>query len=301
MTIAHAPIPYEVTDTDVAEYNARGYWRSKRLFSDAEIATLRSELERLCLRDERDTDNWNWGGQRDWAHHKPSQVRQVTNAWWQNMAIRRAVMKPVIGYIGARLMGSPEARMWHDQVIYKPASAGPEDREGNIGWHQDYAHWKCSSTSNMCTAWVALQDTDLSNGGMRTIVGSHKWGLHEDAYTFGTKDLQGLKEKYAQGREWIDEPCILKAGEASFHHALCFHGSGPNLSPSPRLNLIIHMMPADCALRTGPGSAHHLNATILGPFVKEGTLFAGPLFPRLWPSDPGFPMTVEANYKYGPR
>ncbi|MCE9592122.1 MAG: phytanoyl-CoA dioxygenase family protein [Planctomycetes bacterium] len=288
--------PITITDADVATYHDRGYWCSPRLFNDEEIAVIRHEIERICLRDERDTDNWNWGGSRDWSNHKPTQVRQVTNAWWQNLGIRRAVLKPVIGYIGARLMGSPEARMWHDQVIYKPPSAGAEDRDGNVGWHQDYAHWQCSSTSNMCTAWVALQDTDLSNGGMRTIVGSHKWGLQEDAYTFGEKDLHGLQARFAKGRPWIDEPCVLKAGEASFHNALTFHGSGPNLSGKPRLNFIVHMMPAGCALHTGPGARYHLNATMLGPFARAGTPFAGPLFPRLWPPEPDFPLTLEDNY-----
>ena len=66
----------------------------------------------------------------------------------------------------------------------------------NVGWHQDYGYWKASSTTNMITAWVALQDTDLSNGGMRTIVGSHKWGLVEGSDTFGERDLEQLAGKY---------------------------------------------------------------------------------------------------------
>src|SRR5882757_9388759 len=85
-----------------------------------------------------------------------------------------------------------------------------------------------------CARCGSLQDTDLTNGGMRTIVGSHKWGLIPDADSFHDKDLEGLKGKYAKGREWIDEPCILKAGEASIHHCLCMHGSGPNLTNDPR-------------------------------------------------------------------
>ena len=299
MSTAAERIPIEVTDADIAEYHERGYWRSPKLLTDAEIAEARHEIERICLRDERDTENWNWFGGKNWANYKPTQVRQVTNAWWQNLGIRRAVLNPAIGYIGARLMNSPIARLWHDQVIYKPPSAGADDREGNVGWHQDYAHWQCSSTQNMCTAWIALQDTDLSNGGMRTIVGSHKWGLQDDAYTFGEKDLQGLQQKYAKGREWLDEPCVLKAGEASFHNALTFHGSGPNLSSQPRLNFIVHMMPGDCALRTCPGAIHHLNASMLGPFAREGTLFAGPRFPQLWPYDPTFPRTLEEHNAFG--
>ena len=83
----------------------------------------------------------------------------------------------------------------------------------------------------MCTAWTDLQDTDLQNGGMRSIVGSHKWGLLEDSNTFGHKDLDGLQARFANQKisgDWIDEPCIMQAGQVSFHHALTLHDSGPN-------------------------------------------------------------------------
>jgi ectoine hydroxylase-related dioxygenase (phytanoyl-CoA dioxygenase family) len=289
MTFTTTP-PIDITDSDVAEYHERGYWVSPKLLSDDQIAMLRDELARVLLRNERDTDNWSWSAPPDWSQYAPTQVRQVTNAWWANFAIRKAVLNPVIGYIGSRFMNTPEVRLWHDQVIYKPPSAGDTDKAGNVGWHQDYAHWQCCSTSNMCTAWVALQDTDLSNGGMRTIVGSHKTGMAEDAYTFGEKDLDALQARFSKGRQWIDEPCIIKAGHASFHHALTFHGSGPNLSDQPRWNFIVHMMPQDCVLTTTSKARHHLCATLLGPWAKEGTPFAGPLFPRLWPVDPSFPL-----------
>ena len=68
-----------------------------------------------------------------------------------------------------------------------------EEIDGNIGWHQDYAHWQVSSSTNMATMWIALQDTNLENGGMRTIVGSHKWGLQKNADTFHEKDLKWYK------------------------------------------------------------------------------------------------------------
>jgi ectoine hydroxylase-related dioxygenase (phytanoyl-CoA dioxygenase family) len=267
----------------IAEYWERGYWISPKLFDDDQISRLRAAHDRL------------WAGDHDYAippqygvsacDPASPKVRQQCNAFWLNDEMRRAITAPIIGAIGARLMGVASARLWHDQAIYKPGLAGQElTNAGNVGWHQDYAHWQCSSSRSMCTAWIALQDTDLHNGGMRTIVGSHKWGLQKDANTFGHKDLDGLREKYAAGRDWIDEPCILKAGEVSFHHNFCFHGSGPNLSDQPRLCLISHMMPQDCALRTDPDAKWHLNCVLLGPHATHGTHFAGPYFPTLWPA-----------------
>ena len=53
------------------------------------------------------------------------------------------------------------------------------------------------------------------------ICGGHKWGLSGNTHTFGQQNLDELKERFHHDDEpWIDEPCILKAGQASFHHAL---------------------------------------------------------------------------------
>ena len=271
-----------VTDAVIQEYWERGYWISPKLFSDEQIAQIRAAQERL------------WNG--DYDHHTPSQygirkievesqrVRQQCNGFWLIDDIRDAVTSPVLGAIGARLMQVDRVRLWHDQVIYKPGigSTGTT-AEGNIGWHQDYGFWKCSSTTNMCTAWVALQDTDLPNGGMRTIVGSHKWGLIEGSDTFFDQDLEALAERYsAEGKgEWLDEPCVLKAGQASFHHALTFHGSGPNLTDEPRISVVAHMMPGDTVYQDQ--QQWHPNMVLLGPSLREGQPFEGDYWPQMWP------------------
>jgi hypothetical protein len=274
-----------VTDEVLAEYRERGYWISPKLFDDDQIERLRRAHERL------------WAGQHD--HPVPSvygfmardldtpKVRQQCDAFWFNDEIRRAVLSPILGGIGARLMGVDSVRLWHDQAIWKPGTAGLETTNaGNIGWHQDYGYWTSASTSNMCSAWVALQDTDLANGGMRTIVGSHKWGLVEGSDTFGGKDLEALAEKFSarRGGAWLDEPCLLKAGQASFHHALTFHGSGPNRTDQPRLSVVAHMMPDGTAFRAG--QMPHPNLTFLGPNAYDGQPFTGDYFPSMWPPRP---------------
>ncbi|MDE0230298.1 MAG: phytanoyl-CoA dioxygenase family protein, partial [Spirochaetaceae bacterium] len=250
----------------LAEYRERGYWRSPRLFDRDTTARLRRAHERL------------WAG--DFDHRIPSQygsprdepdataVRQQCNAFWLNDDIRAVTTSPLLGAIGARLMGVDEARLWHDQAVIKPGvgAGGAAVTAGNIGWHQDYGHWQCSSSTNMCTAWIALQDTDLGNGAMRTIVGSHRWGLLEDSANFGNKDLEGLKARLSTQEisgAWIDEPCLLREGEVSFHHCLTLHGSGPNLSKSARLCLISHMMPGDTSYRLS--RQYHPNMLFLGP------------------------------------
>src|SRR6185369_11314296 len=136
----------------------------------------------------------------------------------------------LIGDVACALMGVPACRLWHDQVIEKPGcGTGIDPTAGNVGWHQDYAYWQCTSTSNMVSAWVALQDTDKSNGALMTLVGSHELGLIPGSATFTEHHVSVLWARFGSmpASEWIEEPCIIKGGQLSFHHALCFHASGP--------------------------------------------------------------------------
>ncbi len=276
-----ATAPIEISQSDIDFYEENGFWTGPKILDDDVIAELRNELERVFT-DGRDFPNYGWQGPRVYDLNSP-RIRQYTNGWWINEAVRRAIHTPSIGYTGARLMGTTEVRVWHDQVLWKPSAAETDEdfNEGNVGWHQDYAHWQCSNSTNMCTAWIALQDIEISMGPMRFVKGSHKWGLFEDANTFGQKDLESLKAKFSDERDWQEEPVLLKAGHASFHHALTFHGSGRNSSSAPRLSLVMHMMPKGCGFKSN--GRHHLCATLLGPDVAEGTPFDGKFFPKIWP------------------
>lgn len=274
-------IDIEVTDDDVAEYWQRGYWISPKLLSDQQIDVIRHAEQRVWAGD-FDTDAMPEYSEAIKPTYEADALRQCCNVWWLSDEVRKVVTSRNIGRIGARLMKVPSVRLWHDQMLYKPG-LGPDgdSNRGNIGWHQDYGFWQCTSTSNMITAWIALQDTDLTNGGMRTIVGSHNWGLIKDSNTAFELDLETLHQRFSgEDHEWIDEPCILKAGQASFHHALCFHGSGPNLTNDPRMSLVIHMMPEDCTYRGR--SQHHTNLIALGPSQRIGQKFDSPHFPILW-------------------
>ena len=203
------------------------------------------------VRGQRDFDSAYFGSAPNFEP-KSLELTHIVNAWWVNAAIREVANGPAIASIASRLLDAAAVRLLHDQVIYKPGlgSDGRLDPAGNVGWHQDAAHWTrgrldLPKSTIFTSAWIALQDTDLANGCMRFIVGSHKWGLIEDAHSFVNKDLDGLAEKYSHGsnREWHEKPCVLKAGQVNFHSGLMFHGSGPNRTDTPRLSIILNMMP----------------------------------------------------------
>jgi ectoine hydroxylase-related dioxygenase (phytanoyl-CoA dioxygenase family) len=274
-------INYEPTAQDVEQYAQQGYWISPKLLSDEQIASLRREMDRLFA-GERDGNGSYFEGKLN-LPKDPHALRRVVNAWWVNAAVRDVVLDAGLGRICAKLMKVPGIRLWSDQVIIKPEmSPDGKTQVGNVGWHQDFAYWQIPSTHNMVTAWIALQDTDLSNGGMRTLIGSHRWGLIKDSDAFFDTDLDALRKKFADRVDspWLDEPCILKAGQASFHHSLCFHGSGENLSDKPRLSVVGHYMPDGTTF--APYDKVTTQLRMLGPWPEPGEKLADPNFPLVY-------------------
>lgn len=269
---------YKITAEDKEIFDRDGYWVSPKLLSDQEIDDLRTQQERIW---QGDYDGDGYPMFDNGPHTDPGRLRKVDNGWWVNDCVRKTVTDPLIGKIAADLLDVDSIRLWHDQVINKPGLDGKSSNKGNVGWHQDYGYWQSADTTNMITAWIALQDTDLSNGGMLTILGSHKWSLVKDSNTFFEQDLDVLRQKYqANHVDWIEEPCIMKAGQVSFHHSLTFHGSGPNLSMEPRIAIVAHLMPGDTGFRAGVQK--HDNIRLLGPRPYHGQKFDNEFFPLLY-------------------
>ncbi len=273
---------YIPNQQDIEEFWENGYWISPKLINNDRISRLREAMERLFA-----GDFDGYGSLFDGPltlPDDPLSLRRVVDSWWVNNEIRDMVIDPGLGRIAAELLKVDGVRLWADQAIIKPGSEDHEETtSGNVGWHQDASYWHISSTQkNMITAWIALQDTDLSNGGMRTLKGSQKWGLIEESDKFFDTNLDGQKEFFENriGGEWIDEPCILKAGQASFHHSLCFHGSGKNLSSKPRFSVIGHYMPN--GTKFTPSDKFQIFLPLLGPDPRPGQLLAEPSFPRVY-------------------
>lgn len=207
-----------------------------------------------------------------------NQLVKVSNAWWANDVIAEVVRDKSIAQLAAKLLGVDELYLWADSLYWKsPRNRG---EQGQIGWHQDKQYWQTSSTERMITACIALYDASPSTGGMRFADGSHRWGLigGSDALTSGDNAQAHPRPKPPRGARWSEVCPELPAGSVTFHHCLTLHGSGPNLAPSPRRSITIHMVAGDGRLvNWSPVADGHLET------VGLGNLFRGPLFPRLYP------------------
>lgn len=264
------------TPDDVDFYQRNGYWIAPRVLSDSELEECRERHARVIAGDyETGREPWY----RDPAVGVPiTKIVKIDNSYWSDTVMARLALHPVIGAMAARLSRSRGIRLWHDQLLFKPPDSGAG---GNVGWHQDYHYWQCTTPSELLTAWIALDDVTVENGCMQVVPGSHQWGLLPVGDFFDS-DLKGMSERIEAftGRPFETVRCDLPAGSLSFHHCLTIHGSGPNLSQGPRRSLVAHLMPEGTRYRGGTPGDSHMNVRLLSG--KDGDAFAGPYFPTVY-------------------
>ncbi len=116
-----------------------------------------------------------------------------------------------------------------------------------ISFHQDATYWGLDS-KKVLTAWVALTDSNVENGVLHVIPGTH----HKNQIRHITKpdedNMLSNCQEVAEFDESDARPLELKPGEVSFHNFLTVHGSYPNRSNSRRVGVAIRYMPTDVKL-----------------------------------------------------
>jgi hypothetical protein len=227
---------------DVESYQRHGWWISPPVIPAALLEDARHGAERHYA-GERDFPLPIAGGHLDWTPEQGATIRLNDYVSLQNEEIRRLVHLPVIGAIAARLAGTPAVRLFHDQLVCKPAGLGAA--ESSIGWHVDAAYWQTCTSRSMLTAWIPFQDCDAEIGPLAVVDGSHRWPGNEWMRTFNDHDLEKLERSFSTGGESVRKvPLLLGKGQMSFHHCLTLHGSMPNRSRRDRLALAVHLQDA---------------------------------------------------------
>lgn len=264
------------SDQDIAFFNEYGYWISPKIVDDERLTLLNQHMDNVY-------NGIFETGRAPWKAWKDTPgLRQTDNCHWSDHTLRGLAVDPLIGQIAARLLQTKSTRLWHDQLLYKPGTGKTGTKaKANVGWHQDYSYWQCVAEPALVTAWVAFDDVSLANGCMQVVPGSHKRGLM-NVNDFYEQDIEkqetGLKESL--GPLFKPVPVEMKAGQASFHHALTIHGSGANTTDRPRRSMAIHLMSGESRYRAGTKDDHHMNVRLFQP--KDGERFVGDGLPLLY-------------------
>jgi chlorinating enzyme len=137
----------------------------------------------------------------------------------------------------SQLIG-PDVILWGCQSFCKPGGDGME-----VPWHQDGHYWPIRPLAT-CTAWIAIDDSNVKNGCLRVIPGSHQARRLMTHLKQDRDDIvlnQRVQDGQFQESDAVDVE--LEAGQLSLHDVYLIHGSNPNRSDRRRAGIAIRYMP----------------------------------------------------------
>lgn len=143
---------------------------------------------------------------------------------------------------------APPLKLIQSAVVYKQ----PRDTVVQFGSHQD-AWYLTTEPESLVLAFVPLDDTDVGNGCLEVLPGSHRAPLTR-RMTLGPAGFKSESDAAVADRRLETLPTTpvpLARGDALYVHGRTFHASKPNGSDRPRRALIVHAMSA--ASRFAPG------------------------------------------------
>jgi non-haem Fe2+, alpha-ketoglutarate-dependent halogenase len=210
-------MPKVLTGAQVSSFEQQGFLSPVRAMSTERAAAYRARFESLETRFPDDIK-------------KMKTKSHLLCPWVLDIA-----EDPYVLDIFEDLIG-PNLRCWSMAWRVKKA-----DGETFAGWHQDSAY---GAALPVVLGALALSDCGTTNGCLRGIPGSHKWGVlkHEES-----DDPRSILARGQYISQPFDESTavdfVLKAGEMAMFDNSLVHGSGTNFGPDRRFLLLVEILP----------------------------------------------------------
>ncbi|MEM9125752.1 MAG: phytanoyl-CoA dioxygenase family protein [Pseudomonadota bacterium] len=218
------------TTTALSSEQSTQYWNDGFLFpltifSEAEAAEIRSELEQI---------------EQDWLDADlplPLNTYKRVNAHLVMPLAARVALDPRVLDAVQGVLG-PDIMVWSAEFFIK------EPRTAHtVGMHQDLTYWGMGETPDQVTAWIALSPATVDSGCMDFVQASHKNPILPHNDTYSETNLLSRGQEVAVDVAEEDKTHIeLAPGQMSLHHGLTIHGSGPNRSDDRRIGLAIRYL-----------------------------------------------------------
>jgi phytanoyl-CoA hydroxylase len=113
---------------------------------------------------------------------------------------------------------------------------------GATQWHQDNGVViEEADETEMLTVWFSLEDTDIEQGPLKIVPGTHRTGLLTHCQNYKGKGGREIPEKFFP----VDKtrPIPVKRGDVILLHRLNVHGSLPNVSDRIRWSFDLRYNP----------------------------------------------------------
>lgn len=226
---------YRVTDDERAAFARDGWVVLRGLLAADELVPLARHCERFLRREiavpGRDFCDMTAGYDRPLEQFSILNVmlpRRYDPSLAGNLYERRAAD------VAAQLCG-PDLELDYDQIVAKP----PGKADAVFHWHQDLAYWPVTPDTRTASFWLALDVTDLDNGCVQFVSGSHtEPRLREHAPLRGDRDRSHTLVA-TLGPADRPQPARLQPGDVSVHHERTLHGSGGNTSGRWRRGYVV--------------------------------------------------------------
>lgn len=263
---------YKLTQEQVESFQKNGFLTNVKLLDEEQIEILLHELKEVG-----DVNHPNHHLYYEFHSNESQDPNTVLfhalGAWRTAPGLHDILWNPRFLMAASQLLGNKSVRFWHDQLFCKPPKQG-----GVVAWHQDYSYWTRTKPMEHLTCWCGLDDSNMTNGCVQYVPGSHRWGLLEKPSLAG--DLHGILDFLSEEQKsrFHPVPVETKAGYGNFHHPLTLHGSGENKSDKPRRATVINVV-AD-----GVRSDDDLPLLAGVPAIAKGKKLEGQFFPLLFDS-----------------
>ena len=221
--------PANLSTEQIEQYNDKGYVFPIDVFSRSEIESIRSYFDDLLPKALE--AGWNSYELTNWHKHCQGVWDIVTDSRIID------VMEDMLG---------ETVILRHSHFFAKLPGDGMR-----VSWHQDASYWPLTP-SKVVSAWLAIDDSDLGNGAMQVIPGSHLKAQVE--FRDSTADEHNVLNQTVEDPEEHGGPPValeLKAGQISLHSDWVLHGSDPNVSDRRRCGLAMRYLSKDVRAYNG--------------------------------------------------
>tara|TARA_Y100000758_G_scaffold80870_1_gene54737 strand:+ start:472 stop:1233 length:762 start_codon:yes stop_codon:yes gene_type:complete len=218
-------------------YRKNGFLVVRELLNEAQLQPLRERTYEIAEGlVEFPTENIEFEPDGLGRSHRIDKLRKLNHCAQHDRIFLEHANNPDILDVVEGLIG-PDIKLLSDQLFMKP----PGGMEKT--YHQDSPYFPIEPM-DLVSSWVALDDVTLDNGCLWVVPGSHLNGPkeHSEKWMVGDREDMHVPDKEIDREK--ECPILLKSGDASFHHSLLLHRSGPNESRFRRRGLATHFMSA---------------------------------------------------------
>ncbi|MFN3694765.1 MAG: phytanoyl-CoA dioxygenase family protein, partial [Ignavibacterium sp.] len=207
----------DIGDDKIKFYHNNGFVRIENVVEEEYLPELRRIIEAAVLirkgKDEREL--------KQKSQYEQSFL-QCGYLCWDFSTVKEIVFAKRFAGIVRDLMQVEHIRLWHDQALFKEPGGRVTDA------HQDCSYWPIHEPQFTSTIWLALVDVPVEKGCLYFYPKTNDPDLREYVDIFKNPH----QPEFLKNEDRVFVP--LKAGDATFHSGLTFHGAGENKTDQMR-------------------------------------------------------------------